>query len=259
MARLLGGIISIFSLLLFNACHSPQNLYERKGSIAPSHSLWDSLLHQHVHNDRVDYQGFQKDSLALNQYLAILNEHAPSPNWTKEEQLAFWINAYNAFTVKLIVDNYPVNSIRDLHPTPYIPMTNTVWHKKLFQINGEEINLDHIEHGILRKKFEEPRIHFAINCASISCPDLRAEAYTSKKLEKQLDDQARDFINNPLKNKIGHQEVALSKIFSWFKGDFTEDGTLIEFLNQYSDKEIQPSAKVNHLDYNWGLNDIATR
>lgn len=223
----------------------------------PDHQLWDQLLKKHVDSaGHVSYKGFIADSTLLNQYLELLSNNPPNlSTWTEGEQLAYWINAYNAFTVKLIVDNYPVESIRDLNPTLYVPLLNTVWHIKFFSIGGKKFNLDEIEHTILRKQFNEPRIHFAIVCASYSCPSLRTEAYTAEKIEVQLEDQAIRFINDSNRNKITRQTLELSSIFRWFKGDFTKKGTLIAFLNQYSKVDIDPNAQISFMFYDWSLNE----
>ena len=117
------------------------------------------------------------------------------------------------------------------------------------------MSLDQIEHSILRKHFNEPRIHFAVNCASMSCPVLRAGAYTAAGIEEQLDEQAALFINDPKRNKITTGKIEVSKIFSWFKGDFTKDMSLVDFINSYSLAKIPKGAKINHLDYDWELND----
>lgn len=227
------------------------------GKTAPSHELWDQLLRKHVDSEGlVNYKGFISDSARLNNYLSALSENPPDKSkWTQEEQLTYWINAYNAFTVKLIVDNYPVTSIRDLHPSLHIPLLNTVWHIKFFSIGGEKFNLDRIEHDILRREFNEPRIHFAIVCASYSCPPLRNESYTADRIEKQLTEQAVLFINNPKWNRLSEDSLALSSIFKWFKGDFTKKGSLIDFLNSYSTLTIQEDAKIKYLDYDWLLNE----
>ncbi|MDN5201993.1 DUF547 domain-containing protein [Fulvivirgaceae bacterium BMA10] len=226
------------------------------GSSHVDHHLWNKLLAKHVSKSgEVNYKSFLKDRGQLQQYLSTLSHHAPDPEtWTREQQLAYWINAYNAFTVELILDNYPLKSITELHPKLYVPGINTVWHKKFFEIGGEPISLDIIEHKILRKKFDEPRIHFAIVCASFSCPRLRNEAYTPEKLESQLEDQAIDFINDNRKNEISSEKLKISKIFSWFKGDFTKKGSLINFLNRYSKVTIDEDADVSYLKYDWGLN-----
>lgn len=246
---------TFFVSLLYLSCSS--STLGMAGSNPPSHKLWDQLVKKHVKSDgMVDYQGFIADKDQLGKYLDLLSNNAPDrETWSREEQLAYWINAYNAFTVKLIVDNYPVESIRDLGPKLKIPMIKDVWHYKFFKIGGEDSSLDEIEHGILRNEFDEPRIHFAINCASISCPPLHDEAYLPEKINEQLDFVARQFINDPSRNKIQQNRVEISSIFSWFKGDFTKNGSVIDFLNRYSKVKISPDASIKHLDYNWSLND----
>jgi hypothetical protein len=227
------------------------------GSTPPSHQLWDQLVKAHVKaNGLVDYKGFIREKPKLESYLKLLSENAPDRSkWSKNEQLAYWINAYNAYTVKLIVDFYPTKSIRDLGPKLKIPLIKDVWHYKFFKIAGVDMSLDEVEHGILRKEFDEPRIHFAINCASISCPPLLNEAFVAEKLEAQLTKVSIAFINDPVRNKLGTQSVQLSSIFSWFTSDFTKKGTLIEFLNKYSKVKISSNAKISFLDYNWNLNE----
>lgn len=223
----------------------------------PDHSVWNELLGKHVKEDgMVDYRGFIRDREKLEAYLKTISSNPPDrEKWSEEEQLAYWINAYNAFTVKLIVDNYPVESIRDLGPKLKIPLIKDVWHYKFFKIGGQESSLDEIEHGILRKEFEEPRIHFAINCASFSCPPLLNEAFVPERIDKQLDQVAKSFINDPKRNKISKDKAEISSIFSWFKGDFTKNGSLIDFLNQYSKVKLSSNAKISHLDYDWSLNE----
>lgn len=248
-------LLAFFSLLLYS-CPGASTL-GAAGTSPPSHQPWNELLQQHVHaNGNVDYKGFIKDKAKLQRYLNLLSNNPPDKKtWSEAEQLAYWINAYNAFTVKLIIDNYPVKSITDLHPRLYVPGMNTVWHKKFFKIGSKEASLDEIEHQILRKQFNEPRIHFAINCASVSCPPLRNEAYTAAKLDKQLDEQARQYINNPAHNKITPNKIVVSQIFNWFKEDFTKKGSLIDYLNKYSKTRINPGAEIDHMKYDWSLNE----
>jgi len=220
------------------------------------HDKWNTLLKKHVDtHGNVDYKGFINSTSDFQAYLDDLSANPPQESWSKNEKLAYWINAYNAFTVKLIIDNYPLESIQDLHPMFKIPGLNTVWHKEFFKIGGEEESLNDIEHKILRKQFNEPRIHFAINCASVSCPNLRNEAFFAHKMEAQLTEQAKKFINDTSKNKLSANQLELSKIFSWFKGDFTKKTSLIAFLNQYADIKIAKDADIDYLDYNWQLNE----
>lgn len=229
---------------------------ESKSHNPPSHEIFDDLLKSNVVGDQVDYKGFINSKVKFEKYLDLLSENPPDKSkWSKKEQLAYWINAYNAFTIKLIIDNYPVESIQDLHPTIYIPLVRTVWHKKFFKIGEVEMNLDEVEHNILRKEFNEPRIHFAINCASFSCPPLRNEAFTADKIDKQLEEQAVTFVNDSERNKISAKSAEVSKIFSWFSKDFTKEGSLIQFLNKYSEVKLNKDAKIEYLDYYWSLND----
>lgn len=246
--------LAVLSALLFSCQSSTLGM---AGTTPPSHELWDQLVKAHVKaNGQVNYQGFIKDKAKLDQYTKLISDNAPDrKTWSKNQQLAYWINAYNAFTVKLIVDNYPVKSIRDLGPSLKIPLIKDVWHYKFFKIGGVESSLDEIEHSILRKEFSEPRIHFAINCASVSCPPLLNEAFTAEKMEALLTKVATTFINDPTRNKISPDKAEISSIFSWFTGDFTKNGTLIDFLNRYSKVKIKPSAKVSYLDYDWNLNE----
>ncbi len=213
------------------------------------HKLFDELLKKYVDtNGTVDYQGFKTDK-KFTEYLNELSNNPPQTGWTKNEQLAYWINAYNAFTIRLITKYYPVKSIKDIGEGLGSP-----WDMEFIQIGGKTYNLNQIEHEILRKQFREPRIHFAIVCASISCPALRNEAYVASKLNSQLNDQARRFINDTSKNSISKNNIKLSPIFDWFKDDFIVNGSLIAFLNRYSNITIQPDAKISYLKYNWNLN-----
>ena len=221
------------------------------------HERWDSLLKEHVSAAGwVDYVGFQKDSVRLNSYLNLLSRNHPNEkHWSKNERMAYWINAYNAFTVKIVADHYPVSSIKDIKNG--IPFVNTVWDIKFISIEGEEYDLNNIEHGILRPKFGEPRIHFAVNCASYSCPPLANFAFEAEILDRQLDQLAKKFVNDPLRNQItSTSQAKLSKIFSWFKGDFTKDQNLIEFINQYAETKLNNDADIDYLEYNWAVNSI---
>lgn len=245
----------IFTAFIFQHCLS--DAPSKKGSKTPDHGQWTILLQNHVEQDGlIDYKGFQKDSLNLNSYLNELSTNPPDENtWSKEEQLAYWINAYNAFTVQLILNHYPLKSIKDIGSAIQIPFINSPWDIKFIDINGEKLDLNNIEHSILRKKFNEPRIHFAINCASFSCPKLRREAYVGEKLDIQLQEQTIDFINDSERNDITKSYAKISKLFSWFKGDFTKNGSLKDFLNEYTEIHIGENVKISHMDYDWSLNE----
>lgn len=242
-----------FAVFLLNACAVSK---VESTSKPITHELWDTLVQTHVSPEgKVNYKDFIKDSLKLNAYLDLLSANHPNDkNWSTDERLAYWINAYNAFTVKLIVDNYPTESIKDIKNG--IPFINDVWELNFFEIEGNSYNLNDIEHGIIRKRFAEPRIHAACNCASFSCPRLRNEAFTAARLDEQLEDQMKGFINNKTKNELDPDNPKLSKIFRWYGGDFKKTGKSIrEYINQYAEVKIKEGADIDYKDYIWTLNE----
>jgi hypothetical protein len=217
------------------------------------HSDLSSILQKHVDADGcVNYLSLQSDSSTLNQYLAKLQQHHPNATWSENERKAYWINAYNAFTLQLIVRNFPVSSIKDLGGSIY--KVNTAWDIRFITIESATYDLNNIEHDILRKEFNDPRIHFAINCASESCPVLLNEAYVADQLDAQLDSAAVRFINDPKRNAIGAASAEISRIFLWFRGDFTESQSIQEFISMYSRIPLTKSTKISHLPYDWSLN-----
>lgn len=246
--------LSIFSLIKKIRGKEVQvSTMKTMNSIPVDHTEWSNLLALYVStNGNVDYEGFVKDKERLATYLAQLSQNPPQPNFSKEEKLSYWINAYNAFTVQLIIDHYPLKSIKDI--SSGLPMINSPWDIPFFKIGEIDFDLNTIEHKILRQEFDEPRIHFAINCASFSCPKLRNEAYLPELLESQLEDQTKDFIHDPSKNQISKDVIQLSSIFNWFQSDFTKNGSLISFIQQYH-PTLPAFPKIDYLDYNWSLNN----
>lgn len=228
-------------------------------TVDTEHAEWTSILARRVADGRVDYAALQReDRGALDAYLASLSGTCADDyaRWTTPEKIAFWLNAYNAFTVKLILDNYPIASIRKIGFLPlaafrerFIPMPG---------LKGGSISLDDIEHDTLRAAFKEPRIHFALVCASVSCPALRAEAYRGADLDAQLDEQARDFLGDPTRNRFdaASQTLFLSAIFDWFHDDFaTAAGSVPAYVAPFMAIRPDPDVKVRFLDYDWQLND----
>ncbi|MCI5056154.1 MAG: DUF547 domain-containing protein [Flavobacteriales bacterium] len=233
-------ILLIFSLLLSIATNAEPSM----------HSNWSDMLSKHVSpSGVVDYEGFKTDRERLLDYVKQISQTDVS-KMTKDEELCFWINAYNALTVKLILDNYPVKSIKDIKQADDGP-----WDIKVTLIGGKKYSLNEIENEVIRKKFDEPRIHFAIVCASYSCPKLRNEAYFPSRLNEQLDQQTKAFVNDEKRNKLSENKAEISQIFDWFKGDFMKSGSVISFLNKYSKVKISPSATISYLDYDWTLNN----
>lgn len=220
-----------------------------------NHQLWDKLVKKHVNEQgMVNYKGLKQEESQLDEYLALLSKNPVNRSeWTKEQQMAYWINAYNAYTVKLILNHYPLNSIKDIKTEAETP-----WDMKFFKIGDKQYDLNEIEHEILRKEFKaDPRYHFALVCAALSCPRLRTEAYVPEKLNEQLDDQGRIFIAASSKNEIVSADKAvLSPYFDWYGKDFkVGDDTVIEWVNKYSDTKLDKGASISYKDYDWSLND----
>ncbi|GIW42735.1 MAG: DUF547 domain-containing protein [Candidatus Binatia bacterium] len=240
---------------------------ERQPRVCPQfdheHAAWTAILQRYVSGGWVSYTELRDSGMPdLRRYLASLEAvcREDFDAWTEAEKLAFWINAYNAYTVKLILDHYPVKSIRSIGLLPgaafrerFIPLQN---------VRGHLVSLNEIEHEILRREFREPRIHFAIVCASKSCPALRSEAYRASRLDDQLDDAARTFLRDVHKNRFDPvtRTLYLSSIFRWFREDFERAASsLPAFVAPYFDRStaaeiLAPGVKVEFLDYDWSLN-----
>jgi len=247
----------ILVVIIFIIAITGQVFAAPRNTNKPSDKIWTEILKKYVDEEgMVDYKGIIKDKDQLQVYLDMLSNNPPGDNWSKDEKEAYWINAYNAFTIKLIINHYPVKSIKDIGPKHQIPFVNTPWEKKFFKIGHKHFKLDKIEHTILRKKFDDPRIHFAVVCASHSCARLRREAYEGDKLNEQLNEQAKDFLTDKRKNKITPEKPQLSSYFDWYKKDFKKNaGTVINYVNKYSPVKIKSNANVSYLDYNWDLNE----
>ena len=214
-------------------------------------SIFDSLLRKNVDSTgKVDYQSFKKDELLLDEYLSYLKNNTPSKNWSANKEKAYWINTYNAYTIKLILKYYPLKSIKDIKIDGKI-----AWKIPLVKVGNKHYTLDGIEHKILRKKFEDPRIHVGINCAAKSCPKLWNHAFTERNIDSALDNLMLEFINAGQRNKISKNKLELSRIFDWFFNDFTKNGTLINYLNKYASIKVSEKASIKYLTYDWILNN----
>jgi len=251
--------VRIFKFLLFllilASCESKQTHQAETEPI--SHKLWNQVLINYVDvSGSVNYRGLKENPKILLDYLELLRTSRPNDErWDEKERLVYWINLYNAFTLKLIIEHYPLKSIKDIGSTIQIPFINSPWDIETIDFGNEKISLNYVEHQILRKSFEEPRIHFAINCASISCPNLRNEAYVAANIDAQLADQAQRFLKDSTKNIITSEALYLSRIFQWFSGDFDVPKTLHENLSIWSGVSINNSATTQFIDYDWSLNE----
>lgn len=226
-----------------------------------AHAAWGALLERHVIEQdggkasRVRYEGMARDRAALKRYLDSLSAtpRGEFDAWTRAEQVAFLINAYNAFTIEKILGRYPdIRSIWD-----YGKFFGNPFKDEFFSLLGRRASLDWIEHDTLRKDYRDPRLHFALNCASVGCPMLRAEPYVAARLEAQLDDQARRFLSDATRNRYRDARLEVSKIFDWYKEDFEPRG---EYFARYAallgaDAAKVRGAPIRFLDYDWALND----
>ena len=204
------------------------------------------FLKKYVSNSgNVSYDKIKANKAELETIANQFAETRPTDKWTKNDKMAYYINVYNIYTIKSVVDNYPIKSIKDI---------SNVWDKKNIQQGKILYSLSDIENKTLRK-MGDSRIHFAINCASFSCPKLENEVFVPEKLESQLEKATKEFVNDKTKNKITATEIKISNIFDWYSGDFKDDaGSVIDFLNKYSNIKIEKKAKTRYLEYNWSLN-----
>ena len=241
-----------------------------------SHTKYGDLLKRYVQEgevgepSRVNYAALaasEKDKAVLEGYLKALSQSTPSA-LTKDAQFAFWANLYNALTIKVVLDYYPVSSIRKINISPGL-FSKGPWGKKLIHVEGKELSLDDIEHKILRPGWKDPRVHYALNCASYGCPSLPLRPFAAKTLEAQLNAAARDFINAPRGAHVEDNRLIVSQIYDWYGSDFNQDDTkssdvnVISHLQHYADKELAAAlkgrTKINNYEYNWMLNDVVVK
>ena len=245
-------IVLLLILLMFSGSWLSVSL----AGTTVDHSIYAGLLKKYVKNSRVDYAGFKAEESKLDEYLKIL-EAVDSKSLSEDEQFAFYANVYNAWTIKLILSGYPeVKSIKDLGSLFQSP-----WKKEIVRIDGEVMTLDNVEHDILRPRFQDPRVHFAINCAAISCPPLRSEPFQGDILSSQLEDSTRSFLNNPASYTFDGNKFYVSRIFKWFAEDFDHD--VLSFYLKYADGDLKQKLEANrekiqvkYLSYDWGLNGM---
>ena len=258
----------LFAGLLLLLCGLAQAQYDH------NHAGWDALVKKHVRwlpdnkQSRIDYAGLQRERAELKKVLDAQSAvpKAEFDQWPREQRMAFLINAYNAFTVELILTKYPdLKSIKDLGSFVQSP-----WKKKFFSLLGEPRTLDWIEHEQLRPLYNEPRVHAAVNCASIGCPALRNEAFTAAKLEAQLEDGMLRFLGDRTRNRVLGGQLEVNAIFKWFKEDFEKghqgfakvEDVFAKYAAQLSDKPDEQArlrAKalpISHLEYDWSLNVV---
>jgi hypothetical protein len=267
-------IVAAYALFTRLETGFSQNSGQTAGNIDQSYPNWELLLKKHVKwlpdnkQSRVNYKGFAADRAELKKVLESFSAvpKAEFDKFSREQQMAFLINAYNAFTVEIILTKYPdLKSIKDLGS-----FVTPTWKKKFFTLLGEERHLDWIEHEQLRPRYSEPRVHVAVNCASIGCPALFPEAFTAAKLDAQLEDGMRRFLGDTTRNKFADGKLEVSMIFKWFREDFEKGNKgfakLEDVFAKYADQLAASPADrekikaknvpISNLDYDWSLNDL---
>jgi len=244
--------IILFVLLLTNQLATADTLDQFNGQ-------YQKVLNAYVKDGLFDYSGLKSDPKDLNQYLeqtASISKET-FDGWSKNEQLAFLINLYNAQTLNLVADNYPVKSIKDIAGDSGGP-----WEQPIVTLFGEKLTLNSLENEVISKNYPEPRIHFALVCAAVGCPELINEPYKPEILDKQLDMQTNVFLKDSDKNSIdtNNKILLLSPIFDWYKEDFIlQSGSVIEFVNPYFGNEATGEFKIEYTNYDWTLNDILSK
>jgi hypothetical protein len=223
--------------------------YPKEGTAVVDHALLDGLLRRHVQGYAVDYAGLAAEEATLDAYLQLLAD-APFDALSRDGKLALLINAYNAFTLKLILDHRPLKSIKD------IPAAER-WDAERWTLGGRTVSLTAIEHEELRARFVEPRIHFAINCASVGCPPLRAEAYVPERIDDQLETQTRVIHHDPRWLELDGRTVRLTPLYLWYQSDFEQvAGSPLAFAARYRSELADGSWSIAWTDYDWSLNDV---
>jgi hypothetical protein len=236
--------------------------HNKNAAATVDHKSWDSLLASFIRTDisglnRLRYGAFKrKGRHALKAYLNYL-QSVRITELNRTEQFAFWVNLYNAKTVEFILDNYPVSSIRKIKSGLFTPGP---WKRKALRIEGVALSLDDVEHGILRRFWRDPRVHYAVNCASIGCPNLMKRAYTGARLDAMLIAAAKAYINSPRGVKMSGGSITASKIYSWYVKDFGGDEAgVMRHLRRYAAPalagRLKAAGRISSYAYDWNLND----
>lgn len=278
VAREMGRAAQIAVLVLLTTATLAGGI-PRTDEFDHDYAAYAAVLRTHVVPPRVDYRALKANRTGLDAAVALFDSPAAraEPGWSREQRLAFWINAYNAFTLRAIIDHYPIQSgPLTLQPRNSIRQIDGVWTTLKWRAAGRTVTLDEIEHRIVRPEFKDARIHFAVNCASISCPPLAAEPYRAKTLDVQLDAAARTYLGSPEGLRVDGDTVRVSSIFKWYGGDFvaqyaalvpgTRDateramlGAIVKHAPAAASAAVRSgAARLRYLDYNWSLNDTTT-
>jgi len=266
----LGGLLAA-ALGPCTACAAPRanpwprwQTSDERAPQAIDHAAWNAFLSRYLMQggdgiNRIAYRRVvPSDREALSLYVAVL-AGLPITSFRRDEQRAYWINLYNALTVRTVLDHYPVASILDISLSPGL-FARGPWGKKLVRIEGEEVSLDDIEHRILRPFWRDPRLHYAVNCAALGCPNLQPQAFTAASTEAVLDAAARAYVNHPRGARIDNGRLHVSSLYVWYKADFGgDDRGVIEHLKRYAAPPLKAAlmlqAQIAGDSYDWSLNE----
>lgn len=212
-----------------------------------NHNTFTQLLTKHTKDGKINYATLKSEQQQLKKYLNKLAEYPPDDSWSRNEQLAYWINLYNASTINLILENYPLTSIKNIN-------NGNPWSLAFISVGDKKYTLDEIEKDIIHSLSNDPRVHFALNCSANSCAPIPNKAFESYSIDAQLENQTKSFINNATKVSANN-EIEISKLFMWYKDDFNVDSLgMIHFLNKYLDSTIDADTKIKYSEYDWNLN-----
>ena len=257
-------LLLISALLVTPVAATPESFHQTTDTSEKKvdHSAWDSILATYLSHTEDNLSVFDyaavtdADKISLKAYINALEQIDPT-SLNRDEAFAYWANLYNAVTIDIVLDNYPVKSIlrirSGLRPGP--------WKRKLVNVNEEALSLDNIEHDILRVYFRDPRVHYAVNCASNGCPNLASKAFTGENLEEALDVGARNYINHPRGVSLDGKRVTASSIYKWFKEDFGgTDAGVIDHFKQYAAPDLKAKldgvSSIDRFEYDWALNEV---
>lgn len=257
-------IVSLTGRTFANDLQTVFAQHDPNSTLKVDNSIWNKLLKTYItkgENDLniIDYKSFKENGREdLAAYLQIL-ENTDVTKLNRDEQFAFWANLYNAKTIDVVLDHYPVSTILDIDISPGL-FSNGPWGKKVVTINGIELSLDDVEHEIMRKLWKEPRVHYAVNCASIGCPNLRKEAFTGDILDVQLTEGATAFVNSPRGVRIENDRIIVSKIYRWFRVDFgSSEENILKHIRKYAKPELKNTlvgrTDIYDFEYDWNIND----
>ncbi|WBA42101.1 DUF547 domain-containing protein [Hymenobacter canadensis] len=252
MTRTLAGRVVV--LLLFFAGSFPLAGVAQTLSSAQLHAPWDELLHQYVTPEGlVNYQGLLEQEDRLLDYLLAQRKVSPeAAGWSAADQEAYWINIYNAATVYLVLQYYPLSNVNDIRLKGKV---HSLWEAPSVEVGGQQYSLNQIEREKLTARFHDPRLHFALVQGAVSGPQLLPEAYDGGQLPQQLERQTRHFLNDPSRNTLAGPQLQLSGLFSFYATEFGSGPQLLEFINRYAHMPVAATAPVDFLPFSWALND----